>query len=220
LVPVFNGERYLADALDSILAQTYPLLEIIVVDDGSTDGTPAVVARYADKVSYMRQANAGQAAARNRGLAAAKGEFVAFLDADDLWHPQKLARQMARFEARPELGFCTTYIKNFWIPELQHEEQRLRDHPFAAERPSVAPTLMARLCVFDRVGRFDASLKHRDTTDWVSRAGDQGVVSEVLPEVLVYRRIHRNNTSRRREAADHDDLFRIVKAALDRRRTS
>jgi len=92
IVPVFNGERYVSEALDSILAQTYRPLEIIVADDGSIDGTAAVVASYGEQVIYLRQANA-EPAARNLGLSAARGEFVAFLDAVDLWHPEKLAHE-------------------------------------------------------------------------------------------------------------------------------
>src|SRR5712692_4526575 len=90
IVPVFNGERYLGETLDSILAQTYRPLEIIVVDDGSTDGTPAVANGYSEFIRYLWQANAGEAAARDQGLKVAQGELMAFLDADDLWHPKKL----------------------------------------------------------------------------------------------------------------------------------
>jgi glycosyltransferase involved in cell wall biosynthesis len=103
IVPVFNGERYLAEALDSVLGQTYRALEVIVVDDGSTDGTPAVVRTFGARVRCVTQPNAGLAAARNRGLAAATAELVAFLDADDLWLPEKIACQMERFRAHPEL---------------------------------------------------------------------------------------------------------------------
>ena len=85
IVPVYNGERYLRQALDSILTQTYRPLEIIVADDGSTDGTAAVVTRYGDQIHYIRQDNSGAPAVRNLGLRVAHGEFVAFLDADDLW---------------------------------------------------------------------------------------------------------------------------------------
>src|SRR5215469_8348389 len=95
IVPVFNGEQYLAEALDSILTQTYRPLEIIVADDGSTDGTAAVVARYGNRVRYLFQPNAGTAAACNLGIKAAQGDFIGFLAADDLWHPEKLARQLA-----------------------------------------------------------------------------------------------------------------------------
>ena len=102
IVPVYNGERYLGEALDSILAQTYRPLEIIVVDDGSTDGTAEVVAIYGDQVRYLKQVNGGPAATRNLGLSSSNGEFVAFLDQDDLCHPEKLERLMERFKTRPE----------------------------------------------------------------------------------------------------------------------
>jgi glycosyltransferase involved in cell wall biosynthesis len=94
IVPVYNSEAYLGQALDSILAQTLLPAEIIIIDDGSTDATPMIAAKYARHVSYIRQENQGPAGARNAGLRVAGGEFLAFLDADDTWHPEKLERQM------------------------------------------------------------------------------------------------------------------------------
>jgi glycosyltransferase involved in cell wall biosynthesis len=91
IIPAYNVARYLADAIESALGQTHPPLEVIVIDDGSTDETPQVLARYAGRIIGIRQRNAGLAAARNRGLAAARGEFIAFLDADDAWYPNALA---------------------------------------------------------------------------------------------------------------------------------
>ena len=109
IVAVYNGERYLGEALDSILTQTFRPAEIIVVDEGSTDGTASVAHHYGEQLRYVWQPNAGPAAARNLGLGLVQGEFVAFLDADDLWHADKLAQQMARFRARPELDLCVTH---------------------------------------------------------------------------------------------------------------
>jgi glycosyltransferase involved in cell wall biosynthesis len=220
IVPVFNGERYVCEALASILAQTYRPLEIIVVDDGSTDDTPATVARFADRVVYVRQAHAGPAAARNRGLAASKGEFVAFLDADDLWHSEKLTRQMARFAAQPGLELCITHVRKFWIPELEHEKERLLAHPSTQEQPGyVCQCLVARRSVFDKIGTFDVSLSIGEDTDWFLRAADQGLTIEVLPHLLVYRRMHQDNLSYRvHDPAGTEDRFRIVLAAFARRR--
>ena len=94
VIPVFNGERYLGEALESVLAQSYQPLEVIVVDDGSTDETAEVARRYGERVRYVWQPNAGETAARNLGLTAAHGEFIAFLDADDVWDSEKLERQI------------------------------------------------------------------------------------------------------------------------------
>jgi GT2 family glycosyltransferase len=103
LVPAYNAERWIGEALDSILGQTVPAAEVIVIDDGSIDGTPGVVRGFGARVQYVRQENAGAAAARNRGLALARGDYIAFLDADDLWLPEKLEKQLALLERQPEL---------------------------------------------------------------------------------------------------------------------
>ena len=99
IIPVYNGQRFLAESLDSIFAQTYRPLEVIVCDDGSTDGTAHVAAEYPQPLVYIHQPNQGSPRARNCGIRAAKGDFLAFLDADDLWRSEKLTRQMARFQA-------------------------------------------------------------------------------------------------------------------------
>ncbi len=219
IVPVFNGERYLKEALESIRAQTYRPLEIIVADDGSTDGTAAVVADYGAQVRYLRQPTAGPSATRNLGLRAAQGEFVAFLDADDLWHPEKLARQMARFQARPDLDVCVTHVKNFWIPELSQEAERYKDHPRAQALPGyISGTLLTRRSVFDAVGPFNSELWFGDAMEWFLRATERGVVMELLPDVLTNHRLHHANIARRLNAASRAEFLQIVKKSLDRRR--
>jgi glycosyltransferase involved in cell wall biosynthesis len=219
IVPVLNGERYLEEALDSILAQTYRPLEVIVVDDGSTDGTARVVAGYGGRVAYLFQPNAGPAAARNLGLGAARGEFVAFLDADDLWHPEKLARQMARFEARPELDLCVTHARNFRVPELSDEDERCRDPRYRRPwRGYACQTLLARRNAFDTVGRFDDGLRLGEDIDWFIRAREQGTVIELLADVLTFRRLHPSNLTHRSSREIPGSLADVVKASLDRRR--
>jgi glycosyltransferase involved in cell wall biosynthesis len=108
VIPAWNAARTLPRAIDSVLAQTWARREIIVVDDGSADDSQAVLARYGDRVRVVSQANGGPSAARNRGLREARGQYVAFLDADDHWLPEKLERQVALLEAHPDLGFCST----------------------------------------------------------------------------------------------------------------
>jgi glycosyltransferase involved in cell wall biosynthesis len=219
IVPVYNGERYLREALDSIFAQTYRPLEVIIADDGSTDDTAAIASSYGDRVRYLLQPNAGTAAACNLGLTAAQGDFVAFLAADDLWHPEKLSLQISRFETRPDLDFCVAYVQNFWIPELKHESERFQYHRIAQPLPGYVPqALLARRALFENVGNFNAALRHADSTDWFLRASDHGAVVELLADVLVYRRLHASNLSRRMASASRHEYVELVKATLDRRR--
>jgi glycosyltransferase involved in cell wall biosynthesis len=215
IVPVFNGECYLRETLESILGQTYAQLEAIVADDGSTDGTRAVVEAFGDRVRYLHQPNAGHASARNLGLAAARGDAVAFLDADDLWHPEKLDRQMTRFRDRPELDACVTFVRDFLSGEPSPHQPSARAEPVPGYS---CITLLARRAMFDTVGRFDPALLHGNDTDWFLRAADRGAVVELMPDVLVYRRLHDANRSRLLADASRREYVRIVKASLDRRR--
>lgn len=226
IVPVFDGERYLAEALDSIFAQGYRPIEVIVADDGSTDGTADVVRAYGDRIRFLRQPHAGAPAARNLGLSQARGEFIAFLDADDVWHSEKLSRQMARFAARPDLDLCVTHIRNFWIEELRREAERFADHPLAQPQPGyVTVTMLARRALFERVGGFNTTLTVGDPMEWFVRAAETGARMELLPETLVYRRMHRANLSwesdgaRRMTGAMQSAILRVVKESLDRRRS-
>ena len=210
VVPVHDGERFLGPALDSILAQTHREVEAIVVDDGSSDGTPEVIASYGTRIRSVRQENAGHASARNRGIEVARGTFLAFLDADDLWHPEKLARQLARFAERPELELCFSWLRNF-----TEGSDAVEDVPGYT---SVA--LLARRAVIERIGDFDPSLRHGNDRDWMLRAAEAGTVIELLPDVLVYRRLHGANRSLQLAEASRAEYLRIVKASLDRRRAS
>jgi glycosyltransferase involved in cell wall biosynthesis len=218
VVPVFNGERFLGETLRSVLDQTYRPIEVLVVDDGSTDGTAAVIAAHGDRVTAIRQANRGEAAARNAGWRAARGDLVAFLDADDLWEPEKTARQVARLRSTPEIDLCFTRFQNFWVPELEEEARRYRDHPLA--RPSAAwsvGTLLAPRRVFERFGPFDETLGWPNIT-WFLRAAGQGARIEVLSEVLMRRRLHGGNANRAKRERRGDLLLPVLKAWRDYRR--
>jgi glycosyltransferase involved in cell wall biosynthesis len=221
IVPVFNGERFLAEAIESILGQSYRTLEVIVVDDGSTDDTASIVAGFGDAVTYVHQENAGPAAARNRGIREAHGEFVAFLDSDDLWHADKLERQLARFRERPELDYSVTLIQNFWEEEVRDEAVRLEDHARSRPVPGyVTDTLVVRRELLDRTGGLDESRGHGDAADWFARAEAAGAVGEVVQEVLTRRRLHSGNRSRLQASASRDEFLRLLKERLDRRRGS
>jgi glycosyltransferase involved in cell wall biosynthesis len=220
IVPVYNCERYLAQALDSVLAQTYWPLRIVVVDDGSTDGTASVAATYKDRIAYLFQENAGPAAARNAGLGQARERFVAFLDADDVWHPDKLAKQMACFEADPDLDLCLTQVANFWSPELEVEPELRGDERMTAPWPGyTCSSLLARRSAFDRAGLFDPALIVGEDGEWFRRVSRLGLRHHMLPEILTRRRLHEHNLTRRRREESREALLRRVKASIDARRS-
>ena len=221
IIPCYNAERFLGEAIESVIAQTLCPAEIIVIDDGSTDGSAAVAARYADRVEYLRQENAGPAAARNRGVELTHGNYVAFLDADDLWHPEKLERQAARFAARPELEACVTHLTAFWEVEVRHEQEALQGH--ARTRSSlpgyVMQTMLARRSAFAKAGLLNPALRFGEDTEWFIRARDEGVVLEMMPDVLVFRRFHANNLTRSRgNKALKSGILEMVQSSLERRR--
>lgn len=218
VVPVCNGERFLAEALDSILAQTDLPAELIVVDDGSTDRSPEIAESYGDRVLLLRQRNRGPAAARNRGIRAACGELLAFLDADDLWHPAKLERQVAFLRAHPEVDLCLTRYRNFWAPELSDEQERYGRH--ALSQPSSAfniGTLLARREVFDRTP-FNEALRYGENTDWFMSVLGWGARAEMLPEELAQRRFHAASTTRTAAEASRAAFLDNLKAWRDSRR--
>jgi glycosyltransferase involved in cell wall biosynthesis len=218
IIPVFNGERHLAEAVDSVLGQTEPAHEILAIDDGSTDGSAEVLARYGDRVRYVRKPHGGPASTRNHGVSIAAGEFVAFLDQDDRWHPAKLAWQLACFAEDPHLDLCFGHAELFWDPGLEDERDAYRDHARGTRVPAYStPTLLARRSAFARVGPLDTDLLFGDATDWTLRAIDAGLKTRLLPETLLYHRMHASNLTRRREASKAE-FVRIVRATLARRR--
>ncbi len=220
VIPVFNGASFLAEAVDSALGQTHPPLEVIVVDDGSTDDTQGIAERLVPHIRYIRQENAGAPAARNTGILAARGEFIAFLDSDDLWHPEKLAHHVARFMTRPELAVSLTHFRNFWVPGLEDEALQFRDHPLSKDQPGYITVAMAvRRQAFDRIGRFDEAARQRDVLSWLVKAVRHDLTIEVMPEVLAFRRIHHSNMSRRRGDEYRVELLTLAKSLLDQRRS-
>lgn len=219
IVPVFNGERYIRETLDSILGQTYLPLEVIVADDGSTDNTRNVVTGFGSRVMYLHQDNAGPAAARNLGLTMARGEFIAFLDADDIWHEEKLQRQITLFEDSPELDYSVTHVQNFWEPELQEESRQFHNHRRSRPLPGyTSQTLLSHHRLFDAIGHFDTTLNHSDDTEWFLRARESGANCALHPDVLTFRRMHRTNRSRVAADKSIDEYLRLIKKSLDRRR--
>jgi glycosyltransferase involved in cell wall biosynthesis len=215
LICVRDGQAYLADAIESALGQTTPPAEVIVVDDNSADHSPEVASSYAPRVRLVRPPPRGLGAARNVAVAAAFGDIVAFLDHDDIWEPHKLELQLEAFARDPALDFCFTHTREF--AEAGDEERfAVRPEPLAG---ALASSLCARREAIERAGGFDIEVRIGEVLGWLLRARELGMRELTLPEVLVRRRIHANNLTRR-ERESLGDYARLLKASLDRRRKS
>jgi glycosyltransferase involved in cell wall biosynthesis len=197
VIPTYNYARYLPEAIDSVLAQTYAPLEIIVVDDGSTDDTPQVLATYGEKIRIIRQDNQGVAAARNTGVAAARGEYIALLDSDDLWLPRKLELQVARFESDPALGFVHCGAETFDGERTlgvlaDGMEGWVREAILSLDRVVIpvpgSGTLFSKR-VIDETGGFDVRLPPSDDWDLCYRIATRYPIGFVR-DVLVRYRLH------------------------------
>lgn len=217
IIPVYNGARYIQAALESVFQQTRPADEIIVVNDGSTDKTADLLnGMQRDGLMVIHQNNQGAAAARNRGIQQANGSLITFLDADDLWEPEKLRIQENTMREDPDIGYLTCRLTEFHSEDLiaaRRVRTPLRTGDQAATLPSTA---MVRKPAMDRIGLFDPRWKTGEFLDWCLRAGEAGIRNVQLNDVLVRRRIHDRNLGR--TAAAGSDYHRIIKASLDRRR--
>jgi len=218
VVPVHDGERHLADALGSVTGQTHGDLEVIVVDDGSTDHSAAVAAGFGPPVRVVVQARAGPGAARNAGVAHARGSLLAFIDADDVWEPDKLAAQVAVVQDDDDVDMVFGYGVEFVTPELDPvAAARLQPRdPMPAYLPSA---LLVRARSFHRTGPFATDLVVGEWVDWYARAQEHGLRHAVVPQLVVRRRLHGANQGIA-ERAHRGQYLHVLKAALDRRRTA
>jgi glycosyltransferase involved in cell wall biosynthesis len=204
IIPAFNAEATIRRALESALAQSYSNYEIIVVDDGSSDTTPQILSSYGARIVTTRQQNKGAAAARNRGAALATGELLAFLDADDEWHAQKLACQVAAFQRHPEISVCRTYYGNsddfdwplaaLFTPEqieavpldIISDFNRIFVEPYFG-----TPTVMIRAATFRQHAGFNETLRTAEDVDLWLRSS-YGTRVAVVKAVLV--QVHRKHS--------------------------
>jgi len=219
IMPVCNGEKYILEALESVMAQSYPLTEVIVVDDGSTDGTEQIVRTFGDRVRYLGRENAGPTIARNTGIAAATGDVIAFIDSDDVWSSDRLAVQFADMVSEPPVEVSVCLIKNFFEPGFEPATEFERNHPKNGPMPGHLSTgMLVWKKTMERIGVFNPALSHGSSTDWFLRARKAGVKDRLVSEILVHRRIHGENLSMRNADRSRDQFLAIIKASLDRRR--
>jgi glycosyltransferase involved in cell wall biosynthesis len=216
VIPTYDGERFLAQALDSVFAQHYRPLDVIVVDDGSTDRSLRIASSYA-AVRCFAQPHQNVSGARNRGVAEARGALIAFLDQDDLWVPEKLRLQSRYLARHPEVGIVFGRLRNFLEPGEARPTVVTADHRPGEWTQIMLGVTLIRREVFDLVGSFTAGRGVSSDFEWFARAKRAGVQFSVLPEVLLLRRLHGRNTSNdvgRQQRA----LLRAVKYLLDAQR--
>lgn len=213
IMPTRNGERFLGAAIGSLLNQQWRPIEILVVDDGSTDRSAEIAAAFGEPVRVVSHPVANPVLARNYGLGLAAGEFIGFLDHDDLWAPDKLALQMAAFEEDPGLDVCVGMVQRF--AQAHPQDEMTMVGPAVPGYLTIA--MLARRRAFERVGPLNPVNFHSDSAEWFLRARSCGLGVR-LPQTLVYHRDHETNRSLLRGDTSRAEFLRLLKSKLDRER--
>ena len=211
VIPAYNSAAWIADALESVASQTAPPDEVIVVDDGSTDGTAEVAESLG--ATCLRPGRVGVSAARNLGVRAASGELIALLDSDDVWTPDKLEIQAAHMRTHPELLFTITHSRHFQDgSSVEGIREDVLEGVHAGWFPS---TLVARREAFDVVGEFDESMPSGGDVDWFARAVDLGAAMELLPQMLMLKRARNDSLM---WTMGHGSIFLSLRRSVARKR--
>ncbi|GAB4011986.1 glycosyltransferase family A protein [Spirosoma migulaei] len=217
IMPVYNAERFVAEAIASVLNQGIESVEIICVDDGSTDQSAAIVQSFGPVVRYYRQENQGPAAARNNAFSFVRGQFVTFLDNDDLFPAYKLTRQLALFEADPSLEVVFGKTQYVFLDGSNPERFHFPDQTQTVWNILLGAGLF-RTDVFHRIGLFNEELKIGEDLDWYNRAKEQGVHIQTTDDVMLLYRHHDTNYTRDQDLVK-STLLKAIKYSLDRRRS-
>lgn len=218
IIPVWNGEKYIEEAVCSVLEQDFAEKEVIVVDDGSTDRTPQVLSRFRAQIRLLTQENRGLGASRNAAIRMATGEYFSFLDHDDRWAPGKLSIQMKAMLASCDDPLIFSHVEQFICPTMGEAEiEKLG--LFQKILPGhIAGTLLISRARFEEIGPFLEERKQLgEFVEWYLRAFEKKIPMHMLPLVTLFRRIHQENMGRR-DASRRGDYLKILKASLDRRR--
>jgi glycosyltransferase involved in cell wall biosynthesis len=216
---VYNGEAYLAGAIESVIQQDYEPIEILVIDDGSTDKTAEIAQSYRDKIRYYCQSNQGPSAARNRGLSLAEGDVITFLDADDLWPRYKLKIQVGYLQARPDLEMVQGLIQRQKLVRNPREEgkQDFVDEWLHPYMNVLLGSMVFRKSAIKKIGCFDATLQISQDTDFWLRVRELGIPFVVLTNLSLLYSLHDNNLTKGKDIKSIE-FIQALKRSLDRRR--
>lgn len=216
-IPVRDGEAYLAAAIESALNQTRPCDQLIVVDNGSTDRSAEIAAGFGPQVEIVNEPRPGIGAARNAALRAARGDFLAFLDADDLWEPEKTALQLAALEAEPRLCLAFGHVRQFVSPDLAAAEAEGLRVPAEPQPGLYIGAMLARREAIEAIGPWPEDVRVSDGLSFLLRARELGLAQVMLGETVTLRRVHgANHSIHNRE--ERGEFARHLKRSLDRRR--
>ena len=216
VIPLFNDAEFVGEALQSVLDQTRPPDQIIVVDDGSTDASYAVASRFLPAITLLSQPNQGISGARNTGIVRATGDLIAFLDADDMWPQNSLQARLERLEADDTLDAVYGQVEQFITPGLDPAISARLICPQGRTAARFAGAMLMRRQVFERVGLFDPGLKVGETIDWALRLDDSGAAVAVVDSLVMRRRIHGANTMVAERPAS-TDYFKALRASVARK---
>lgn len=222
IIPVFNGERFLREAVQSVreavhvLHRKYSDVEIIIVDDGSTDGTANVARSLPETVRYLHQANQGPAAARNRGIEHAQGSLIAFADADDLWPADKLELQLPYLIRDAKIEIVMGRIQQVLLSRTFDGQTRAEEFAEPAFSVNLGSAVI-RKAVFERVGLFDETMRYSEDVDWFMRAREGGAEIVTIDAVTLFYRRHEQNMTRGKSTSELN-VLKALKRSLDRRR--
>lgn len=217
IIPTYNYGHYLIEAIDSALNQSYKPYEIIIADDGSTDNTVEVIKRYGSTIKYFYRENGGIGAARNLGIQHATGDFLAFLDSDDIWLPKKLELQLKRFQQDTELDMVFGHVKQFFSADISasaKQKIQLSEEQIAGY---IASTLLIRSSSFHRVGLFEPQWTVGEFIDWYSKAQEKKLKGILLDDLVTLRRIHDGHQHTRTQR-NFQHYVHVIKATLQRRK--
>jgi glycosyltransferase involved in cell wall biosynthesis len=211
IIPVFNGEKFIEAAIESVLNQTYKTIEIIVIDDGSTDNTQKLVKKFNGNVKYIYQSNSGSAAARNLGISKASGDFIGFLDSDDIWDKNKISLQLECFRNHLDIEACLCNIKLV-------SDKEIPDDQYVILTPYSVCSILIKRETVSRVGYFNINLKYGEDTDWFMRIKKLDIPLKILNEKLVYARLHKDNLTNSFNVRTREEIFSKIKNELNERR--
>lgn len=219
IIPTFNRARYLAEAIQSVYDDRWESFELIVVDDGSTDGTADVVKGFPD-IRYHYQPNQGVAAARNAGISLAKGNIIVFLDSDDLWMPGRFRNSYEYLKEHPDIDFILGLQLMFLEPGYPKPGHILSDMLTKATEAYGTGVMAARKHCFEKVGPFNLLYKTGEDTEWMIRASDRNLKMAFVKIPFIKRRIHPNNLSETDPARKKFMVMQMIRESLKRKKLS